>query len=293
MAAREIYSALVTPYGAHGGVDRDGLGRLLEFQRAMGLSGVYVGGSSGEAMLQTVDERADVIKAVAELNPGIKLIAHIGAIATRDALSLSDAANESGYDAVSAISPFYYTFSDSELVRHYYAIADRSAVPLVVYSFPAKGLGLTPELCTTLLAHPNIAGVKYTSADLYMLDTLKRANPGKIFYNGFDEIFLAGLSMGADGAIGTTYNFMGDVFCAIDAAFAEGRMAEALELQGMANAIIAKLYRSIISGTKYVLARMDVPVGGTRLPIEDVDWAAVPGLQADIDGLTAWRESRR
>ncbi|UYQ74114.1 N-acetylneuraminate lyase [Pelagibacterium flavum] len=290
---RELYSALVTPYNAGGEFDPTLLEGLLKFQKEQGLDGVYVGGSSGEAVLQSVSERQAVLKAVAEHNPGLKLIAHVGTVATRDAQSLAEVADRAGYSAVSAISPFYYGFSEDELFAHYTAISEASALPLIVYSFPQKGLGLSRELCDRLLANPKISGVKYTSADLYMLDQLKRAYPNKIFFNGFDEILLAGLTMGADGGIGTTYNFMGDVFVAIRAEWEAGNQSEALRLQGVANDMIERVYPSIIDGTKYVLARMGHQTGGARPPFQPRDWSAVPGLDAAIDNLMAWRESRK
>lgn len=288
----ELFSALVTPYEENGRFDPEALGALLNFQKAQGLSGVYVGGSSGEAVLQTIDERKSVLKAVGERGSGLKLIAHVGAVATRDSVALSEVANSAGYAAISAISPFYYGFSEDELFAHYITLADSSSLPLIVYSFPQKGLGLSRTLCDRLLAHPNICGIKYTSNDLYMLDQLKRSYPDKAFYNGFDEILLAGLAMGADGGIGTTYNFMGDVFVAIRDAHASGAHNEALELQGMANSIIEKIYPSIIDGTKFVLRRMGVETGKVRKPFQPYDWTTVEGLETSIAHLISWREQR-
>ncbi len=292
MHPKEIYSALVTPYGEDGMVNERALIKLLEFQSELGLSGVYVGGSSGEGPMQNSSERETILQLVAKHGAGLKKIAHIGTIATEESLRLSKVSNDCGYDAISAISPFYYGFSESEVMQHYFTLAQNTSVPLIVYNFPARNLGLSFEACCKLLEHKNIEGVKFTSSDLYTLDRIKRAFPEKIIYNGFDEMTLAGLSMGADGCIGTTFNFMGDLIVAIAELFQLGKMPEALELQGMANELIEAVYPSIINGTKYVVSQMGVPCGEARKPFQQLNWADDAELQNRISRLLHWRQAR-
>ncbi|MDB5893432.1 MAG: N-acetylneuraminate lyase, partial [Rhodoferax sp.] len=158
-----VFSALVTPFHADGSLNLGMLAPLAEFQLAQGLHGFYVGGSTGEAFLQTPAERQAVLAAFARaVNGRAKLIAHVGAIATDEAIGLAHAAADAGYDAVSAIPPFYYDFSAAEVLAHYRALADATPLPLIVYNFPAKSARpLSTADLLALLAHPKIIGVKH------------------------------------------------------------------------------------------------------------------------------------
>lgn len=264
-----IHSALITPFTANGALALDTLEQLAEFQLAQGVHGFYVGGSTGEAFLQSSDERAQVLRAFARAVRGrAKLIAHVGAIATEEAAALARVAADAGYDAVSAIPPFYYDFSPAEVLAHYHRLADATPLPLVVYNFPAKSARpLSTADLLTLLQHPRIVGVKHTSQNLYQLERLKAASPQSVVYNGFDEMMVGGLAMGADGGIGTTYNVMGALFVQIYEAMRAGDLPQALALQRRANEVIDVLIEvGVFPGTKAMLQLLGVDCGACRAP---------------------------
>ena len=263
-----VFSALVTPFAADGRLDLAVVPALVEMQLKQGIAGFYVGGSTGEAFLQSVEERAAFLAAVAKAAAGrCRLIAHIGAVATQDCLALGRAAADAGYDAISAIPPFYYDFSGAELKAHYRTLCAAVPLPLIVYNFGGRVGRLTNADLLELLDEPRVIGVKHTSQDLYLLERFKRHRPEAVIYNGFDEMCLAGLAMGADGAIGTTYNFMGDLFVALTAAHAAGRIAEARAMQIKANRVIDVLIDvGVLPGTKGILALRGLDVGICREP---------------------------
>ncbi len=285
-----IFSALVTPFSADGGLDLAVVPALVEAQLAQGVAGFYVGGSTGEAFLQSTEERAAVLVAVAEATAGrCRLIAHIGAVATRDSLALGRVAADAGYDAISAIPPFYYDFSRDELMAHYRALGAQVPLPLIVYNFGGRVGRLTGADLLRLLDDPRVIGIKHTSQDLYLLERFKRHRPEAVIYNGFDEMCLAGLAMGADGAIGTTYNFMGDLFVDLATAFAAGRMAEALALQVTANRVIDVLVDvGVLPGSKHILTLQGLDVGICREPFRALTDADRSRL-ADCVALLAGR----
>jgi N-acetylneuraminate lyase len=266
---RGIISALVTPFLSDGGIDVNALAELAEFQIKQGVHGFYVGGSTGEAALQTVNERKEVLAAFAAAVAGRRpLIAHVGAIATDDSIALAEAASEAGYAAISAIAPYYYEFGRAELLNHYDILARATPLPLIIYNFPQKMP--KPWIMTELLGmleHPKIIGVKHTSQNLYQLERLKQASPQSLLFNGFDEMFVGGMAMGADGAIGTTYNFMGDIFVAAYDAAKRGDFTTALGLQARANHVIDVLIEvGVIPGTKAFLKHLGVNCGICRAP---------------------------
>ena len=281
-----VVSALVTPFRADGSVHVAALGALAELQIGQGVHGFYVGGTTGEAPLQSAEERRLVLREFAKAVAGRRgLIAHVGAVSTAETIALGRAAADAGYDAISAIAPYYYDFSREEVMAHYRALADAVPLPLIVYNFPAKS---SRPLSTTdilaLLDHPRIVGVKHTSQNFYQLERLKQAAPGAIVWNGFDEMFVAGMAMGADGAIGTTYNVMGDLFVAMLDAMRGGDLEAARALQRRANHVIDALIEvGVIPGTKAILKRMGVDCGTSRAPFRPLTAAE----EARIDACLA------
>lgn len=282
-----ILSALVTPFEAAGKLDEAAVAPLVSFELGQGIDGFYVGGSTGEAFLQSSAERIAMLRAVAAANAGRgTLIAHVGAIATEDVLMMARAAADSGYDAVSAVPPFYYDFSAPELIAHYRALASAVPVPVLIYNFGGKVPKLTTDVLLALLDDERIAGVKHTSTDFYQLDRLKAHRPDVAIFNGYDEMCLAGLAMGADGAIGTTYNFMGAQFVALRRAFVEGRMERALLLQRRANRVIDVLVEvGVFQGTKAILRMLGQDVGICRPPFGALPSGAEARLRACLDEL--------
>ena len=281
-----IFSALVTPFKPDGALNLDRLAPLAEFELAQGLHGFYVGGSTGEAFLQTAVERKAVLVEFSKaVKCRAKLIAHVGAISTDEAIGIGRAAADAGYDAVSAIPPFYYDFSAAEVLAHYRTLAEATPLPLIVYNFPAKSARplSTPDLLA-LLEHPKIIGVKHTSQNLYQLERLKSAAPQAVIYNGYDEMFVGGVAMGADGAIGTTFNVMGRLFVRIFDALKAGDLPAALALQSRANAVIDVLVEvGVFPGTKAMLKILGLDCGPCRRPFAEL----TPTQLARVEAIVA------
>jgi N-acetylneuraminate lyase len=109
-----IAPALVTPFDERLELDCERARPLLDFLLGAGVDGLYVGGSTGEGFLQSLEERAEYLRWVAGVVKGrVTLIAHVGAISTREAVRLAEIAADAGYDAVAATPPFYYGFTNS------------------------------------------------------------------------------------------------------------------------------------------------------------------------------------
>ena len=264
-----IFPALLTPFDENGDICFSSLRVLVEKLLAQGVKGFYVDGSTGEAFLLTFEERKAIIKAVAEYARGrCTLIAQIGCISTRQAVALARFAQSCGYDAVSSVAPFYYKFSFAEIKKYYFDIADAVDIPVLIYNIPVlSGVNLSVEQMGEFFSDPRFIGVKHTSTDYFALRQFKTAFPEKVMLNGFDETFLAGLSMGADGAIGSTYNFMAERFLRIHKAFTEGDIGQAAALQEQADKIIALLCKyGVIPGCKAILTQAGVPMGDCRPP---------------------------
>ena len=263
-----IFTALLTPFDKRGKINARELERLVKFNTEMGVRGFYVGGSTAEAFLLSKDERKEIMDVVRGAAGGSTLIAHIGSLNEGEAVELARHAAELGFDAISSVTPFYYQFTFPEIRGYYERLADSSGLPMLVYHFPAfSGVTMGAEEISAFLSDKRFLGIKYTSGDFFTLERCKAAFPDKVIYNGFDEMFLCGLSMGADGGVGSTYNFMADKFVKIRALFAESKIAEAQELQKEVNRIIAILCKvGVMQAEKEVLNQIGMNFGTCRKP---------------------------
>ncbi len=265
-----IFTALLTPFDSNYSINEKSLEKLVRFNLDSGVHGFYVGGSTGESMLMSKEERKRIFALVKEYSQGsVPLIAHVGAISTSDACDMALEAKKLGYDAVSAVAPFYYSFP-VEAVKNYYLDIVRCAdMPMFIYNFPSgNGFGLTADIAKDIFAcDSRFAGVKHTSTDLFALRQFKQEIEGITVFNGYDEICLAGLSMGADGAIGSTYNFMGSRFVKLYEAFAAGDIEQAQKLQNEACEIISVMCRyGVFQCEKEMLSLMGIEMGPCRKP---------------------------
>ena len=264
-----VIPAIFTPFAKDGSVNTEQLIKLTEFNLAQGVSGFYVNGSTAENFLLTNEEKRRLLRAVRDIvNGRCTLIAHVGSISTAEACELAKVAEALGYHAVSAVAPFYYKFSFAEVKAYYYAIASSVSIPMVVYNFPTfSGVNLSADQIGEFLCDDRFLGVKHTSADYFAMRQFKTAYPDKKVFNGYDETFLAGLSMGADGAIGSTFNFMADKFIKIHELFLAGDIKAAMAVQEEADVIIAALCKcGVMQGEKAILCAQGLDFGISRPP---------------------------
>ena len=267
--AGTIFAAMLTPLTDSDEISVEGIGPLVDYILSKGLDGLYVGGSSGEAMMQSREERSLVLREVGSyVKDKCTLIAHVGAASTRDAVALSKVAGQAGYKAVSAVPPYYYKHSFEDIKDYYSAIADASGLPLIIYNIPAlSGTDIPTEKLLELMEDDRIAGVKFTATDLFQYSQLRSLAPNKSIYFGTDEMFIGAAAAGSDGGIGSTYNLIGDVYVGIRNAIESGDIETARTLQAKANSLIAILFETgVLPGLKHALNRLGVPVGPCRRP---------------------------
>lgn len=180
---------------------------MTKYVQNQGLRGLYVGGSSGEGGVldrEALTEQQHVVKETAK-GTGQTLFAHVGVPSLDNSVKLARNAEALGYDALSALPPHGYPYTDEEICGYHRALAAATNLPLIVYEIPLRtGRPLPIELLERILDLPNVAGIKLTSTDLYKLVLLRRHRPSKTYYFGFDVIFAGAAVLGVDGGIGTT-----------------------------------------------------------------------------------------
>jgi len=256
-APNRIVPALVTPLTPSGELDVPSAERLIEHLYAKGVGGLYVTGSTGEGIYLDWPVRRKLVELSISMSRGRgKVIAHVGAIQASQAFELAAHAAKAGADAVASIPPFVGGCSWDEVYAYYTRLCQTSAAPVVAYYIPGlTGQSLSLDQLGSLLQVKGVCGLKFTDFNLYLMQRLiARLREDQIAYNGPDEMLALGLQMGAQGGIGTTYNFMPEQILKIAAHCAAGRFTDAIAAQKQANEVIEVLLRfQGLAATKQIL----------------------------------------
>jgi len=285
-----ITVAMYSCYDEQGMVSVDAAKKLARYYATAGVSGLYVGGSSGEGMLQSVEERKAILAAVvSEVGHELTIIAHIGAPSTRDSVELAQHAELVGAHAVSAVPAIYYRLSPESVEAHWQAIIDSTSLPFIIYHIPqTTGFQLSKLLLTKMAAQDKVIGVKISAESTFELQQFKAAGGDDfLVLNGPDEQYLAGRSIGADGGIGGTYGVMPELFMKIERCYQEGDMVEARKWQFIVNDLIMELlsFPSLYGACKAILKLRGIDSGNPRmplLPVAEKDWDRIEYLNERI-----------
>ena len=279
-----IFPALLTPFDSRDQINEAALRQLVRYDIQKGAAGFYVTGSTGEAFLMTTEERKKVMEVIRDEADGKTLIAHVGSVREGEAMELAKHAKALGFDAVSSVAPFYYKYSFPEIRDYYFRLANTAQLPLLVYHIPVfSGVAMGTGELSQFLGDDRCLGIKYTSNDFFTMEQCKSRFPDKVLYNGYDEMFLAGLSMGADGGIGSTYNFMADKFVQIKALFEAGDIAGAQKIQQEANRIITVLCQvGVMQAEKEIMNQLGLDFGVCRRPFGELTEAQKQLLRTEV-----------
>ncbi|MGX7394260.1 N-acetylneuraminate lyase [Carnobacterium mobile] len=236
-----LISALLVPFNEDGTVNEAGLRQIIRHNiENMKVDGLYVGGSSGENFMlekETKKQIFDIVKD--EVKDQVILMAQVGGTNLYEAIELGQYATELGYDAISAVTPFYYKFSFEEVKQYYFDLVDKVDNRLIVYSIPAlTGVEIGVSQFKELFENDKIIGVKFTAADFFLLERLRKACPDHLIFSGFDEMLLPAVINNVDGAIGSTYNVNGIRSRKIMELAQAGKIQEALVVQNDTNDLI-------------------------------------------------------
>lgn len=267
-----IYVAMYSAYGDNGEVCTERVKKLARYYVGKGLKGLYVCGSSGEGVLQSEEERKQILEAVMEEVKGeLTIIVHVGANSTPESIRLAKHAKEVGADAVSSIPGVYYGLSPQMVKAHWQGMIDATDLPFIIYHIPqTTRFNLPIDLFKEMAQQEKVVGLKCSSESTYELQQFKAVGGEDfVIFNGPDEQFIAGRNIGADGGIGGTYGVMPELFVALDKYVVNGEFEKARALQNEVNEIIKTLLSvgSLYGATKYILSLRGIETGSPRLPL--------------------------
>ncbi len=286
-----IWPALCTAFddsGTH--VDSARQRALVRALIDTGIQGFFVCGSTGEGRVMTVPERKEVAETVAdEVAGAVRIVVQVGGASTADAVELArHAAGVPGINGVASVAPIDAPNDLAAAVSHYAAIGAASDLPFFVYwlAREADVSATADDFLQAMQAVPNFAGFKFTDNDLYLFGQLIDRSDGELnAISGPDQMALPAMVMGADAAIGTTYNIMPGLFLRMRRAFEDGDLAVARECQLKANRVIRLLMEvGVLPAIKQMLADRGTPVGPTRI-VPPLDEAGILALHAGLGQL--------
>jgi N-acetylneuraminate lyase len=293
-----IMPALFTSYDRHGEVTTKGLDKYLSFLIERGCTGFFVGGSTGEGLLQTVEERCRFLEGVVKTVAGqVPVIAHVGSLSTRDACELARFASKVGADAVGSVMPVYYSIGIKGGVEYYRAIGKASRLPLLIYYLAANVGPLDPVVFAEHFAPlPRVFAMKYTSPDMELFRRIIENTEGKLnMIMGCDQCLLPALTMGADGGIGTTYCFMPELFVGVYESHRSGEIKVAEELMARAFKVIYLILGKYPSmeACREIMRLRGINTGHSRGPLPTLSPEQAKQLKKDLEALNFFSDPIR
>ena len=270
-----IFPAFYACYDAEGGINPEAVRALTRWFIEKGVKGVYVGGSSGECIYQSKEERKVVLENVmAEAKGKLTVIAHVACNNTADSQELAAHAESLGVDAIASIPPIYFHLPPYAIAKYWNDISDAAPnTDFIIYNIPQlAGVALNVPLLKEMLKNPRCIGVKNSSMPTQDIQMWR--DEGAIVFNGPDEQLISGLVMGAVGGIGGTYGAMPELYVKLYECVKEGRLDTALEIQNDCCRIIYKLcsgHGNMYAMIKEVLRKMGCPdCGSVRAPLAEL-----------------------
>lgn len=270
-----VIPAFYACYDKEGNINPQGVRALTEYFVEKGVKGVYVNGSSGECIYQSVEDKKIVLENVMEAAKGrLTVIAHVACNNTKDSMELAKHAQSVGADAIAAIPPIYFRLPEYAIAKYWNDIS--SAAPdtdFVIYNIPQlAGVALTMNLFAEMRKNPNVIGVKNSSMPVQDIQMFKAAaGEDYVIFNGPDEQFISGRIIGAGGAIGGTYGAMPELFLKMDEHVKAGELEQARKIQYAVNEVIYKMcsgHGNMYGVIKAILKINEgLELGGVREPL--------------------------
>ena len=268
-----LYPPIVTAFDDNENIAYDKLQSNLQHWVSQPLDGVVMPGSNSEAAFMTEDEHISVMKICADSLKGTnkRLIAGTGMETTAGTIKMTQIAGQLGAAAALILPPHFFkaAMKHEVLLSHYFAVANESPIPILVYNVPAfTGVDIAPETMIALAGHPMIIGAKDSSANVVKMAHVLAAVPDFQVFAGTGSALLPFLSIGGCGGVMALANFAAKPLRQLYEAFNNGNMKEATRIQlslAHINAAVTSQYG--VPGLKYAMDRSGFYGGPTRRPL--------------------------
>jgi 4-hydroxy-tetrahydrodipicolinate synthase len=281
-----VLTAMITPFDSSGAVDHETVWDLAKHLVETGNDGIVVAGTTGESPTLDFDEKVALFRAVVEaVGDRATVVAGTGTYDTKESIHLTQAAVEAGVDAVMAVTPYYSRPPQQGLFEHFSAIADASAVPVLLYNIPSRtGRRIEVDTLARLSKHERIVAVKDAVGDLaFTTATVNACGEDLAVYSGDDILTLPTMVVGGVGIVSVAAHLAGPEIAAMVAAAVAGDWEDArrrhLALAPLCAALFAEPNPMPV---KAALDALWQPVGVPRLPLVPASAEVVANVTAAL-----------
>ena len=263
--------ALVTPMCRDLSVDAHALQELVEWHINEGSDGIVAVGTTGESATLTMDEHVDVIrKVVAQVKGRVPVIAGTGANSVAEALELTEAAKQAKVDACLLVTPYYNKPTQEGLYQFHKHIAERVAIPQILYNVPSRtGVDMLPATVARLAEVSHIVGIKDATGQLSRLEAMQSMlRDDFILLSGDDATLLDFMLRGGHGGISVTANVAPRKVAALCELIRSGEVEQAREIDAQLSGLNQSLFcESNPIPVKWAMAQMNLIQPYLRLPL--------------------------
>lgn len=227
-----IFSAQWIPTDANGALDREGLAAHVAFERRHGICGVLGLGSTGEFPHFTVDERKQVLAAVAEIAAPLPVIANVTDIRPHAAIELGRYAKSLGLPAIALMPPVFFPVSQADILAYFLHVADAVGLPVMLYNFPElTGKRIDLPTVAAFAERAPMCAIKQSGGEFAYHRDLIDLGREKNFsvMSGSDVRLPEVFKLGADGCIGGLVNIVPDLMVTIDRVCRQGQPGDSSE----------------------------------------------------------------
>ena len=265
-----LITALATPLDEKFHLNLNPLGKLIHYQEQAGVDGFYVGGTGGEGIMLSVQERKDLLVEFMRLkSTETKIVVHCSAFFEEDIVPLMKHAQKNGAEAVSLLPPGYFAPIDDEAVFQYYQrMCAQVDLPVMIYHLPAYShFNISCSLFDRLMKIENLIGIKDSKGDTHQIYQFIHHEKEPVVLSGNDTVHLAALSNGAVGMISASANIMPDVFVDLWKASQSNELENAALAQQKIDEVVTEIFKyPFVPAIKQVLEWQGFEVGKPKSP---------------------------
>lgn len=285
-----VITAMVTPFSADLSINLAQAKKLSRFLVENGSDGLVICGTTGESPTLNKEEKINLFKAIVdEVGGKASVIAGTGSYDTASSIALTKEAEKVGCDGVMLVAPYYNKPSQEGLFRHFKAVAESIALPVILYNIPGRtGINVLPSTVARLAAEvPNIVAIKEAAGSIDQVSELRRLLPEDFaIYSGDDSMTLPMLALGAKGIISVASHVAGKQLQEMIDAFTSGNTTLAANIHKN----LYPLFKGLFITTnpvpvKTALNLKGFSVGGVRLPLVEATTQETESVKSLLKSL--------
>ncbi|PRD48570.1 dihydrodipicolinate synthase family protein [Sphingobacterium haloxyli] len=282
--------ATFAAYKSDGSINFDLIPAITEYMVQQKVKGIFICGTNGEGPSLSTEERMQVAEAYMKAVRGRLLVfVHVGHSSVKEARRLAAHAESMGADYISAVSAFYFKPNTvKNLIDSMAEIASAAPnTPFYYYHIP-NITGIQVDMIEFLeLAEeyvPTFAGIKYTASTINEYQACLHYKGGKYdILFGYDELLLPALAVGAQGAIGSTYNYAARLYIEVMNLFEQRKIKEAEQLHFHAVEMVQLIVKyGPIPTQRSIMKKIGLDLGDPRLPLQSLDAESEHRLYEDL-----------